>query len=394
MKKIKGLLLLGMMAVAMFALTGCGKTTVNLNTYITIRCEGYDSLGTASFTFDYEAFEKDYSGKIKLSTKDSNEMKMLVLMSGESSEELLLDMCVSQSLDQAKNLSNGDTITLKWNCEDEMASEYFNCKLNYSDITYTVSGLTEVEKFNPFDYVEVSFSETEPYIHATITPNYDQQEMQYIRFTADKEDHLCNGDTITITASISGSVDTFVENYGVVISETERTYTVEDMPHYATDVAEIPADIMDAMSAKGEEVFRAYVASNWSKPENLISVTYIGNYFLSSKPLETEVWGRNKTFWTENYLYLIYKITATNPDPEETIEFYYYINYADIEIQPDGTCSVDINSYTAPDTGWFATEIFKVGNYTYVGYANLETLKQNKVTERINDYEYTSSVQE
>ena len=394
MKKIKGLLLLGMIAVAMFALTGCGKTTVNLNKYITIRCEGYDSLGTASFTFDYEAFEKDYSGKIKLSSKDSNEMKMLVLMSGESSEELLLDMCVSQSLDQAKNLSNGDTITLKWNCEDEMASEYFNCKLNYSDITYTVSGLKEAGKFNPFDYVEVSFSNTEPYISATITPNYDQQEMQDIKFTADKADHLSNGDTITITASISGSVDTFVENYGVVISETERTYTVEGMPRYATDVAEISADMMDTMSAKGEEVFRAYVASNWNKPENLISVTYIGNYFLSSKPIEAGGWARDKMYWTENYLYLIYKITATNPDPEETIEFYYYINYADIEIQPDGTCSVDVNSYTAPDTGWFATETFNVGNYTYVGYADLETLKQKKVTERINDYEYTSSVQE
>lgn len=91
---------------------------------------------------------------------------------------------------------------------------------------------------------------------------------------------------------------------------------------------------------------------------------------------------------------MIYKITATNPNPEETIEFYYYINYADIEIQPDGTCSVDVNAYKAPDTGWFATETFKVGNYTYVGYADLETLKQNKVTERVNDYEYTSSVQE
>lgn len=102
---------------------------------------------------------------------------------------------------------------------------------------------------------------------------------------------------------------------------------------------------------------------------------------------------RSKTFWTENYLYLIYKITATNPDPEETIE-YYYINYEDIEIQPDGTCSVGINAYKAQDTGWFAMEIFNVGAYTYVGYESLETLKQNKVTERVNDYEYTSSVQE
>lgn len=359
-----------MIVVAMFALTGCGKTTVNLNQYITIVCEGYDSLGTASFIFDYEAFEKDYSGKIKLKSKNNDEMKMLSLLSGGSSAELLLDMCVSQSLDRTGNLSNGDTITLTWDCEDEMAGEYFNCKLNYSDITYTVSGLTEAEKFNPFDYVEVSFADTEPYISVTITPNYDRQEMQYIKFTADKE------------------------NYGVVISETERTYTVENMPRYATDVAEIPADIIDAMSAKGEEVFRAYVADRWSKPENLISVTYIGNYFLSAKPLETEVWGRNKAFWTENYLYLIYKITAANPNPEETIEYYYYINYEDIEIQPDGTCSVDIEAYTAPDTGWFAMETFKVGDYTYIGYESLEALKQSKVTERVNDYEYTSSVQE
>lgn len=221
---------MGMIVVAMFALTGCGKTTVNLNQYITIVCEGYDSLGTASFIFDYEAFEKDYSGKIKLNSKNNDEMKMLSLLSGDSSEELLLDMCVSQSLDRTGNLSNGDTITLTWDCEDEMAGEYFNCKLNYSDITYTVSGLTEAEKFNPFDYVEVSFAGTEPYIGVTITPDYDRQEMQYIKFTADKENYLHNGDTITITASISGSVDTFVENYGVVISETERTYTVANMP--------------------------------------------------------------------------------------------------------------------------------------------------------------------
>ena len=60
----------------------------------------------------------------------------------------------------------------------------------------------------------------------------------------------------------------------------------------------------------------------------------------------------------------------------------------------DGTCSVDINAYTAPDAGWFAPETFKVGAYTYVGYESLEALKQSKVTDRVNDYEYTSSIQE
>ncbi|MEZ3426566.1 MAG: hypothetical protein K1W13_04070 [Lachnospiraceae bacterium] len=46
----------------------------------------------------------------------------------------------------------------------------------------------------------------------------------------------------------------------MVIGKTERTYTVENMPRYVTDAAEIPADVVDAMSAKGEEVFRDYAA--------------------------------------------------------------------------------------------------------------------------------------
>jgi len=55
---------------------------------------------------------------------------------------------------------------------------------------------------------------------------------------------------------------------------------------------------------------------------------------------------------------------------------------------------VDINAYTAPDAGWFAPETFQAGAYTYVGYESLEALKQSKVTDRVNDYEYTSSIQE
>lgn len=394
MGKIKSILLLGIAVMAILMLTGCGKTKVNLNKYISVEFEGYDSLGTAICTFDYEAFEKDYAGKIKLDSKNSGEAAMLGLLSDGSDAELLVDLFVSQKLDQANNLSNGDKITLKWDCDDEEAEEYFHCTLNYSDMDYTVAGLKEAGKCNPFDYVEVNFVGTEPYVKVEIVPNYDKPEMQYIKFTADKESNLHNGDTIAITASIFGSVDSFVENYGVVLGETERTYTVEGLPHYAKDAAEIPADVVDAMSAKGEEVFRDYVTNSWDKPENLISVTYIGNYFLSSKPLESGDWARDKTFWTENYLYLIYKITATNPDPEEVIEYYYYIHYEDIEVLPDGTCSVDINAYTAPDTGWFALETFQVGAYTYVGYESLETLKQSKVTDKVNDYEYTGSIQE
>lgn len=95
---------------------------------------------------------------------------------------------------------------------------------------------------------------------------------------------------------------------------------------------------------------------------------------------------------SHNYLYLIYKISATNPDPEETIEYYYYVRYDNIMFLPDGTCSVDIDNCTTPMGGWFSPESFQVGNYTYSGYESLESLFNKCVTENIDSFNYTSSI--
>ncbi len=385
-KKTKGIIMFLVTAAAMFALTGCGSTTVDLNKYITIECSGYDSVGTASYVFDYDAFNEDYSGKIKINSDNGDEVASLGLLSGETPSELLLDICVSQSLSQTGNLSNGDVITLQWNCEDDMVSEYFNCELSYSDIEYTVSGLEEVATFNPFDYVEVSFSGTSPNGSVTVTPNYNQSEIQYINFTTDKYSGLKNGDTVVVTASISGSIDTFVEKYGSVLGQTEKTYTVDSLPYYVTDIADIPQDMMDKMDKQAQDVFRAYVANVWDKPENLNSISLIGNYFLTAKP--------GMSVGTNNYVYMVYKITATNPDPVQDVEFYYYVCFNNVMKLGDGTCSVDLSSYTKPDSGWFATEVFSVGTYTYSGYDNLDSLFNNQVVTKIETYEYTSTVQE
>ena len=83
---------------------------------------------------------------------------------------------------------------------------------------------------------------------------------------------------------------------------------------------------------------------------------------------------------------MIYKISATNPDPEETIEYYYYVRYDNIMFLPDGTCSVDIDDCTTPMGGWFSPESFQVGNYTYSGYESLESLFNKCVTENIDSF--------
>ena len=385
MKKIKFMFLVGTILLAMFMFTGCGSTTVDLNKYMTIEVTGYDSRGTAKYTFDRKSFIEDYSDKIKINSKKSSDTASLGLMLGMSPAELLLDSCVKYELDKSKELSNGDVVTLKWNCEDNLAKENFNVKLKYSDIKHKVSELKEVDKFNPFDYVEVSFSGISPNVKVTITPNYEQPEMQYISFSADKDSRLKNGDTITVTALISKSnEEKLAEKFGKIHGVTKKEYTVESLPYYVTKVDEIPSDTMDKIISHGESVFRSYVERKWAKPENLIDVEYIGNYFLVDK----------NPWWISSYteLYMVYKISAVNPEREQPIEFYYYVCYSDITASADGTCTVNFDDCKVPQDGLFTSESFKVGKYKYMGYETLDALFNNCIVPKINKYEYTSTI--
>ena len=43
----KGLVLAGALLLTMFALTGCGKTKINLNDYVEVNFSGYNTAGQA-----------------------------------------------------------------------------------------------------------------------------------------------------------------------------------------------------------------------------------------------------------------------------------------------------------------------------------------------------------
>ena len=49
------------MITLIFSLSGCGKKTINLDKYMTITATGYDTMGSASYEFDY-----DSDGKIRI----------------------------------------------------------------------------------------------------------------------------------------------------------------------------------------------------------------------------------------------------------------------------------------------------------------------------------------
>ncbi len=100
------------------------KPSVELNKYISVSFEGYDTEGKAEVSFDKERFRKDYGKKLP---------------------DSFLYSCVDGSLDRVTGLSNGDTVKYIWDCDDSTAKKKYKHKLKYEDMMFKVSGLQEKE---------------------------------------------------------------------------------------------------------------------------------------------------------------------------------------------------------------------------------------------------------
>lgn len=391
MKKLKQVLLACMLGIVVFALSGCGSTTIDLNKYVTIEAEGYDSMGTLRYTFDHKAFEKDYDGKIVANVKSSDggtaaEMA-LELGFGEEVVDVFLNYCVGYRLDKRSELSNGDVVNFTWNCKDEDAKKYFNVQLKYSDIQYTVKGLTEVATFDPFEYVSVELSGASPNGTVTISQNYDTTEMQYISISADKSSGLSNGDKVTVTASVQGNIDDFVEQFGSIPSPLSKEFTVEGLPAYAKSSSEIDESTLNAMKQQEEDFFAAVYESPLDETDILNGLTYMGNYFLSKKEgMRGE----------ENCIYLVYKVDAGFEGYSYT--YYDFIKFSNIMISGDGSCIVDVSDYETSTNRYYfdppGHSSYMKYNYYYAGYETLDEMYEDCVLSQMDTYIFENNVTE
>lgn len=306
MKNIRRVTAFIFMMTVMYVFTACGTTTIDLNKYIEIKADGYDAYGNVGCVFNDEAFVRDYGDKIKITTKDKELLDYIGAGKGTKPYSLLRLKCINYWMDKFSYVRNGETLTLRWNCNDELAQDVFNCRLKYSDIDYEVSDLKAVEEFDPFEHVEVSFQGTSPEGTVTVIPDREVKELQYINFNTDRTQGLCEGDTITLTAKLQEEDAAFVEMFGSFPSESERKYTVSGLAAYATTIEDIPQDIYEEMRAQGEDVFRTYVAKSWKDEVIMKGISFVGNYFLAPKK------GMSTDY--NNCIYYVYKINTEMED--------------------------------------------------------------------------------
>ncbi len=363
------------------------RKNVNLNDYVSVEFDGYDGYGTAYVTFDTYQLGLDYDDKIQL--KDS------AVLNGYYDcdfSDVIYDW-FDVYLEPAYGLSNGDEVTLRWDAAlfyEEQFDAIFKNKVNvsYETETLTVSDLEETQTFDAFEGVGVTFSGTSPDVSAQITFDASASELpegaeDYLYYSLSQGDWLAIGDTVTVTLD-EDSANSIMQYFGVYPAEMSKDFVVEDVPYYVFSMDQIPDDAFAMMDSQAQDEFQSYVAKDWNVG-TLTSLDYLGSYFLSPK-------AANSTNY-ENIIYRIYKYQSRLND-EKDVTGYWYCGFYDGIMLPDGTYSMDYMNYSTPGDRFQVAYDNERYNATYYGFTDLDSLFNNIVTSKVDEYTYESTVEE
>lgn len=387
------------------------KPTVNLNKYITLSAEGYNSIGTLDVEFDTDKLERDYGKKIaknfqkamKNHEEDTYGLSNLAGSLYEGGEtSLFVTYCADGSADKTRNLSNGDVVTYTWDGVNEQtkkeAEELFGVKIKCSDVTYKVSGLTAVNTFDAFDGVEVEFNGISPDGSATVNTLPTAEAAKGLYYTLDEQYNLANGDTVTVT--VHSNRDDFsdcIEKYGAIPAATEKTYTVEGLNEYVTDSDGLTDSVLVSLQNQAQDVLNAYIAKSWdSECVTLKGMSYLGYYILTPK-------NKDNYGVSQDVIILPYQVTSHNHFEDDKgqvydadVSYYWYIAFRNVSKDADGNIAGGLDDYytanasfdvkTGLDDGWWEKY------WSYDGYQTLDELYGNAVTRNVEDYNHQDNV--
>ncbi len=334
------------------------KKKVNINDYISVEYNGYETAGTAYVDFDETGFSeaviKAQGKKLKnVKSLDDLDWSDLTDLMGSSNWDLIDSITFDVKPDS--DLSNGDvvTVTASWNEDYEKKA---GVKILSKEQEFTVEGLEEVKEVDPFEDIEVTFSGTPPYVYPDWTNNSDDDYLRYLWFNFEDYDSLDVGDTVTLT--VDESEENALAN-GYKFTQTSKEYIVSGVDSYVTSAADISADNLDSMKNEATDVLDAYFANNNSYIGNS-GFSYEGSYYLVAKNSDT--WGDT------NVLYLVFSTTVTSAENAfEPTVVYFPVKYTNIMALSDGSQSFntygDIEGYTdlEYDDGWYNVEGYTDG---------------------------------
>lgn len=360
------------------------RKTIDLDKYVSFETTGYEGSGDVYAQIDWQKIEKKYGSRLSL-TKEFKEQY------GDGADSVspvdVLQSFVSVDVKSDGNLSNKDKVEYEWNINKEY-SKYVKCRLKYKDGSYKVKGLEKVQSFDAFKDLDVKFNGTEPYGY--VTWDYTGSDLTADDFRCDADASLQNGDKIKIYLDKSKS-DEYSADFGKVPEKWEKEYTVKGLNYYITKSSELDDDTLKEMQDQAEKEYHDHMDQYWGDYESLESLTYMGDYLLSSKDKDS------------NILYLVYhvKVRDTYSNGSESYDqvndVYWYISYEDILSDGEGNITVDVSDYRTPSNEFKIRTDVKDQSMTdmlwkYYGYQTLDDLYKDVVTANESDYNHDDNV--
>lgn len=330
-KKINKLLLLIPAAVLVLAgiivgivcfVNSLKREQVDLSGVVSFEVAGYSGYGVAELVIDEDALEDTYGELISDHTK--------LRWSKFVREVDLLEYEVTD----LSGLSNGDKITLTWECDKEKAAEEYKVDIIGESVVYTVTGLTEIAKIDPFENFEVTFSGVSGDGYADVYTKEYEDYLNYFWYETTEQYGLANGDEFTITFDVAGNRDWVREAYGYELSPAEKTYIVSGLKEYVSQDTQVTEANVKPMMEAAEKMFYDHVRSYWNEESAVKGLECVGHFI--SKP-------ESMSNSTKNVIGLIYKVNANIFVDERNldVEYYYPVMFKNVMLAEDGTFIYD-----------------------------------------------------
>lgn len=311
------------------------KTLVFEKDFFEVEFSGYDTLGTVDvyLTDEFEDAAFDALGYTSKKDRKKNKAK-------EKLSEL--KYAIDYEISKDSELTNGDEVTIKVVLLEDNDADIDIVKDNAKkkdkkdadviikeiELKYTVEDLPEVEKYNPFDDLEIEMYGADGDVTVYWTYVGDQSYIWSSDFSCDNDYDLSIGDEFTITLDES-TIDYLLEGYGVLVTESSKTYTVETADKYIESIKDISDDLLEEM----KEIAVEEIEDDSYYSDGIVSdIKYMGMYLLTSDD--------------DNMAVLVYSANFT-PDDYDYDEFTIYngVEISDLYEYADGTQSSSSYGY-------------------------------------------------
>lgn len=295
-----GLIVVGIVSIYIKNLPVTGTEKVELGEYVEVEFSGCEGAGKARIVLDQERFLADYNDKLKLSKVGydligadmhglspaeyfANEVKDVILMGGwHNGDEISveLDVCTSDAYERS----------------------FYNYILENNSIEVTVSGLDDTSTFDPFEYVNVSFSGLKGSGIPETSFKKSCPFADLVEIAVEPSCDLSEGDIVTVYLVKHPSFAD-AEVYGTIPYRTEKEYVVSGLQDYYRSYDEIPKTDLEEMVNRGKELVVATIDDRKDIDMDVVDVSYMGSVFLAEEDVDD-------LHYLDNYLACIFKVTV------------------------------------------------------------------------------------